>query len=458
MGGNYLGIMVFSSLEFLFMFLPVFLGIYHITQAKYRKWILLGGSLAFYTYGAVTNPWTILLFLGLMGGAFGAALWLEPEKKERRMVLAASLGILFGCLLGFKYAGLFGEGVILPLGISFYTFQLAAYLMDVYRKKIQPEKSFLQFATVIALFPKLISGPLTPYRSLSGSIGLRRAVSWRRFNRGLQDFILGLGLKVLLANQIGGIWRQIEAIGFESISTPLAWMGMVSFSLQLYFDFFGYSLMAIGLGHMIGVHLPQNFNTPYASRSMTEFWRRWHITLGKWFLEYIYIPLGGSREGRQRELRNLFLVWLLTGIWHGPTLNFILWSMFVLGLIILEKLWLGQYLKKYRIFSHCYLILTVMFSWMLFAIPEVGQIGVYLTRLFPFFGGAVIPATDFWRLGLQYGFFLLCGIVAATPQFMNWMGKLRKSHLGTAFLFLTFWLAVYCISAGLNDPFMYFSF
>lgn len=450
--------MIFSSLDFLCIFLPIFLCIYYIVPARYRNWPLLVGSLAFYACGCYSRPWVILLFLLLNGLTYFFGLQLEQHTQNAKQILAISLVIIFGSLLVFKYVGLLGSySILLPLGISFYSFQMSGYLMDIYWRRIKAEQSFSKLLTGMTMFPKLISGPITPYGSLDGQLEAR-TFSWARFDYGLRDLLYGLGLKVLVADQIGGIWHQIQTIGFESISTPLAWLGMLAFSLQLYFDFYGYSLMAIGLGRMLGFRLPKNFVLPYTAQSMTEFWRRWHITLGKWFLDYIYIPLGGSREGRGKALRNLFVVWLITGIWHGATPNFLLWGMFIFTLIAIEKVWLGKYLKKGHIWSHLYLLLTIMFSWVLFAIPELSQIGVYFGRLFPFFGGQVLPVADFLRLAKQYGLFVLIGILLSTSYFMRWWDKLRQTRWGTIILFLVFWFAVYDLSAGLNDPFLYFSF
>lgn len=449
--------MVFSSLDFLFIFLPLFLWLYYIVPVPYRNWPLLLGSLAFYCYGAISRPWVIVLFLALNTMTFFVGRVLDHKRQGKSLILGVSLTILFGSLLTFKYAGLFsGTTILLPLGISFYSFQMAAYLLDVYRNKIGAETSFLRLFTGMAMFPKLISGPLTPYASLSRQLE-RRTFSWQRFDYGLRDFMLGLGMKTLLADQIGGLWHQVQTIGFESISTPLAWLGIAGFSLQLYFDFYGYSLMAIGLGRMLGFRLPKNFVLPYTSRSMTEFWRCWHITLGKWFLEYVYIPLGGNRCGKAKEVRNLLIVWLLTGIWHGATINFILWGLFIFCLIAVEKLWLGKYLENGHVWPHFYLLFTILLSWMLFAITDLSQIGCYISRLFPLFGEQVY-ATDFLRLGKQYGLFMLIGIAASTTWFMRWWDKVRQTNWGTIFLFFIFWLAVYYLSAGLNDPFLYFSF
>lgn len=450
--------MVFSSLNFLFIFLPMFLCVYYMVPKQHRNWPLLLGSMAFYAYGAMHRPWIIALFLGLTGMTYLVGVWIGRRKSGRRALLLGSLLLIFATLLGFKYAGLLmGTSIILPLGISFYSFQMAAYLIDVFQKRIKAERSFFKLLTVMLMFPKLIAGPITPYGSLSKQLD-QRNYSWERFNYGLQDFVMGLAMKTLLADQIAGLWHQVQAIGFESISTPLAWLGIASFSLQLYFDFYGYSLMAIGLGRMLGFRLPKNFVLPYTSRSMTEFWRRWHITLGRWFLDYVFIPLGGSREGKGKELRNLLIVWLLTGVWHGATPNFLLWGLFVFLLIVIEKLWLEPYLERSRVFSHIYLLIAIMLSWMLFAITDLAQIAVYLSRLFPFFSGTMLSAFDFLRLSEQYGLFVVIGICVSTARFMRVWDHIRQTRWGTIILLVLFWLAIYYLSTGLNDPFLYFSF
>ncbi len=451
--------MIFSSLEFIFIFLPIFLGLYYITPRGLRNWPLLAGNLLFYTYGVWTAPWTIALFFLLICLSYLEGRLLARETKHRKLILAASLFLLFAALLSFKYSGLFLESkLILPLGMSFYSFQLAAYLIDVYRKSYPAARSFWAFASAMTLFPKLISGPIAPYESLSRQMR-ERSFAWQRFDYGLRDFILGLGMKVLLADQIGRVWKQAQAIGFESISTPLAWLALVCFALQLYYDFYGYSLMAIGLGRMIGFRLPKNFVTPYASRSLSEFWRRWHITLGKWFLDYVYIPLGGSKRGKLRELRNLLVVWVLTGIWHGSTLNFLLWGLYIFVFLAIEKLWIGNYLEESSVISHIYLVFVILISWMFFAIPELSQIGIYFCRLFPIFGTMGIGhAADGLRLFQMAPLPILVGIAISMPWFMRVWDHIRQKWLGTVLLLLIFWLSIYGLSAGLNDPFLYFSF
>ena len=374
-------------------------------------------------------------------------------------LLVLGLAALFGCLFFFKYAGLLGLGVTLPLAISFYSFQLAAYLIDVYRGRVTAETKPLLFFTGVLLFPKLLSGPLMDPLSLQQQLSAPPRPGLEDFDSGLRDFVLGLSMKVLLANQIGGLWRQVGNIGYESVSTPLAWMGIAAYSLQLYLDFCGYSWMALGLGRMLGFRLPRNFEHPYAARSMRDFWRRWHISLSSWFRDYVYIPLGGSREGKARTYLNLLAVWVLTGLWHGSTLNFLLWGLFLFVLIALERAGWDRVLDKSRVLSRVYMVLMIPLSWLLFAIPSVGRIGVYLGRLFPIVSrGVAVNAGDWLQYGKQYWWLLVLGIVFSTPGPEKLWNRIRSSWLGTVILAVLFWACVYCMSVATNDPFLYFSF
>ena len=388
---------------------------------------------------------------------------LAARKAWRRVpettLLVLGLAALFGCLFFFKYAGLLGLGVTLPLAISFYSFQLAAYLIDVYRGRVPAERKPLLFFTGVLLFPKLLSGPLMDPLSLHEQLSDPPRPGLEDFDSGLRDFILGLSMKVLLANQIGGLWRQVGNIGYESVSTPLAWMGIAAYSLQLYLDFCGYSWMALGLGRMLGFRLPRNFEHPYAARSMQDFWRRWHISLSSWFRDYVYIPLGGSREGTARTYLNLLAVWVLTGLWHGSTLNFLLWGLLLFALIALERAGWGRVLARSRVISRVYMVLMIPLSWLLFAIPSVSRIGVYLGRLFPLVSqGIAVNAGDWLQYGKQYWWLLVLGIVFSTPGPEKLWNRIRGTWLGTVILALLFWACVYCMSVATNDPFMYFSF
>ena len=413
--------MGFNTLPFVFIFLPLFLAAFYLTPARWRTALLCLGSLVFYVVGVWQRPWCLAPLLGLAVLVYLLGLRMRP--RESRGLLVLGLAALFGCLFFFKYAGLLGLGVTLPLAISFYSFQLAAYLIDVYRGRGPAERKPLLFFTGVLLFPKLLSGPLMDPLSLHEQLSAPPRPGLEDFDSGLRDFILGLSMKVLLANQIGGLWRQVGNIGYESVSTPLAWMGIAAYSLQLYLDFCGYSWMALGLGRMLGFRLPRNFEHPYAARSMQDFWRRWHISLSSWFRDYVYIPLGGSREGTARTYLNLLAVWVLTGLWHGSTLNFLRWGL------------------------------------LLFAIPSVSRIGVYLGRLFPIVSqGIAVNAGDWLQYGRQYGWLLVLGIVFSTPGPEKLWNRIRGTWLGTVILAVLFWACVYCMSVATNDPFMYFSF
>lgn len=450
--------MVFNSLNFIFLFLPLFLAAYFLLPVRWRNTVLLAASLVFYTVGVWKRPWCLALLLGLTLLVYMLGRLMDGQ--QRPVLCTLGLVILFGDLLLFKYAALFWSNApALPLGVSFYTFQLAGYLLDVRWGRVCAERSLVRFGAGILMFPRLLSGPLTSAEALQAQLTSRTA-TMRTIDLGLRDFIMGLGLKVLLADPVGRIWSQVQAIGFESISMPLAWMGLISYSLQLYFDFYSYSMMAVGLGRMMGFTLPRNFAHPYAARSMSDFWRRWHISLGAWFRTYLYFPLGGNRKGKGRQLLNLLVVWLATGIWHGATANFIIWCLFLYVLLAVEKLWLGKHLIRSRIGSHVYMFFAIVLSWMIFAIPAPARILVYIGRLFPFtggFGGAV-GITDFLRLWKQYGVYLFLGVILSQPGPSRQWERIKTSALGTAVLLVLFWLAVYGIAAGLNDPFLYGAF
>lgn len=452
--------------------MPLFFLCYYAVPRRIKNGILLLGSLSFYFVGAVENPEHFFIFLASIGVDYAAGRLMEKEPEYKKWYLAGSIGFHLFCLGLFKYAGFVtGElnrplpgadvalQVVLPIGISFYTFQGISYLVDVYRGTVQAEKSLLRYAVYISMFEQLIAGPIVTYEHVQKELR-KRTISKKMILRGMGIFVFGLGMKVLLANPVGKLWTQIGAIGYDSISTPLAWMGILAFSLQIYFDFFGYSLMAIGLGKMLGFRLPKNFNHPYISKSMTEFWRRWHITLGSWFREYVYIPLGGNRKGLFCTIRNLLIVWLLTGIWHGAGYNFLLWGFLLFCLLTLEKLGLGTYLNRYPILGHGYMFLMIPLSWTVFAIDDLSQLGVFFTRLFPFFGQGVwsVFRYDYLKyLGQYYPFFLV-GILFSTRLPYKWLGRIRKRLVIGILLTILFGASLYCMYRGMDDPFLYFRF
>ena len=369
--------MVFSSIEFIYFFLPLFLLIYYILPATLKNMALFLGSIVFYVIGSVKSPKHVVLFVFtlIINYCFGRLI--DRYESKAWFVLGISFNLV---QLGlFKYVL-----HVLPIGISFYTFQAISYLCDVRRRKCVAEKSFINFGTYLSMFPQLIAGPIVKYPDIRAQIQDRQ-YRLSNFVQGLQVFVLGLGSKVLLANRVGVLWSQLSVIGYESISTPLAWLGILAYTIQIYFDFWGYSLMAIGLGKMLGFDLPVNFDYPYLSTSMTEFWRRWHITLGSWFKEYVYIPLGGNRGSKAKVYRNLFIVWLLTGIWHGAGLNFVLWGLILFALIVLEKAGLKKLLDKWRLLGHAYMVVFIPLTWAVFANSDWQQMILFFKRLFDLF-------------------------------------------------------------------------
>lgn len=470
--------MVFSSMDFIFKFLPVFFFLYVICPFRWKNQCLFIGSLIFYYSGVKEHPFYLYLFLSsiLVNYVIGRVLGTYKSENKKRL----AIGIIYNLfwLVLFKYSGFIIQNLnqlfhvsevsaeiplfepVLPVGISFYTFQTLSYLVDVYSRKIPCEKSLSGFGTYIGMFPQLIAGPIVTYSSIADRIR-KRKIQPDMIEEGLREFTIGLGLKVLIANRVGGLWGEIGRIGYDSISPPLAWMGLLAFSLQIYFDFYGYSLMAKGLGYMLGFRLPRNFAHPYMAVSMTEFWRRWHITLGSWFREYVYIPLGGNRGGFWKTQRNLLAVWLLTGIWHGAGWNFILWGFSLFLLVSIEKMGMGKILERHPAAGHIYMLFAVPLTWMLFAITDLSQIAVYVHRLFPFIsqpGEATYYAGDYLKYGRLYAASICAGMVFMTYAPRNLYNRWKKSPVFAAVLLAVFWGCIYCIKKGMDDPFLYFRF
>lgn len=471
--------MVFSSLTFLFAFLPIFLVLYYCSPAKYRNGLLFTGSLVFYGIG---EPLYLCLIICSVLVNLGIGLFIDRSERlsGKRLWLITGLLYNFGLLFFFKYTNFFLENIngvlrlchsstqlkllelTLPLGISFYTFQIVSYIVDVYRGKVKADHSVISLGAYLCMFPQLIAGPIVVYSDIRRELH-ERTITIHNLDDGLKTFILGLGFKVLLANRVGTLWNEVCTIGFESISTPLAWLGSLAYSMQLYFDFCGYSLMAIGLGKMLGFTIPENFHHPYLSRSVTDFWRHWHITLGAWFREYVYIPLGGNRKGRIRTIVNLGIVWLLTGFWHGAAWNFILWGVFIFLLEILEKNLLLPVLNHKsiaaHIFSHIYMILYILVSWTIFAISDFNQLAMYLARMFPFFGmGHTLNSYDFVKYLTDYGVLLICCILFCTAGPEKLYHRFKNKLGGIAIALIIFWYSVYYLAIGMNNPFLYFRF
>lgn len=450
--------MVFSSFVFLFRFLPVFLIIYFIAPEKFRNLVLFAGSIAFYTYGEAAYVLLLLasVVINYLIGVEMNSQWARGSDISRRVLLFTALFYDFGMLFFFKYSGMSEK---LPLGISFYTFQIAAYVMDVYWKKVPEERSFINLGTYLTMFPQLIAGPIVNYAEVNKSLR-KRMITFAEFEQGIRVLIIGLGAKVIIADRIGMLWNNVQTIGFNSISTKLAWLGAIAYSMELYFDFSGYSMMAIGLGKMLGFQIPVNFRFPYISKSITEFWRRWHITLGRWFRDYVYIPLGGNRKGKGRTLFNLFVVWSLTALWHGADYNFLIWGGMLLGLMFIEKLFLYPYLEKSKVLSHLYLLLVVPVTWVAFAISDVHQLGIYLARMFPVvpIQTGVINPQDFANYLKDYAGLLLLGAIFSTPLPAKIYGRIKHSVAGMIAVAVIFFLSMYYLAISENNPFLYFNF
>ena len=472
--------MVFSTIIFLFRFLPITLALYYLAPAKLKNTVLFVCSLVFYCWGEV-RFFPVMLALILINYLCGLGLEAFDAKPGVRKVLllvalAASLGMLFyfkyanfvlrsiNSLLGTGFAAIQGISV-LPLGISFYTFQTLSYTIDVYRREVKTEHNIIDFGAYVVMFPQLIAGPIVKYRDVSAQLHVyKHRYSLQQIEEGMTLFTFGLAKKVLLADAVGALWTDIIGIadspsttfvGLANASTPLVWLGVIAYSLQLYFDFSGYSMMAIGMGKMLGFDFPQNFNFPYISRSITEFWRRWHMTLSGWFREYVYIPLGGNRKGLKRQIFNLFVVELLTGIWHGADWNFICWGLYYFVLLALEKLFLLKYLEKGRIWPHIYTMFLVVVGWAMFVGNEAGVgFGLLFRKLFLPSGGA--SPVYFLR---NYGVLLAVSILCCTPLIEKIWNALRK-HTVTrvAAVLVLLVLSTAYVVGSTNSPFLYFNF
>ena len=473
--------MLFSSVGFLFRFLPVFMILYLIIPAKYRNIVLLAGSLVFYGVG---EPYFVLLLIFSIVVNYGLSRYMfwepsapiqnrvERRKKRRRTALILSLLFDLCMLFLFKYwdfaAGsvnrLAGNELVpllslaLPLGISFYTFQMISYQVDCYRGTISEPAGLVEFAAYVSMFPQLIAGPIVRYDEVADRM-LSRRLRTRNLENGLKLFTLGLGFKVLLANQIGTLWNTIMTAGAGELHPAVAWLGAAAYSFQIYFDFWGYSVMAMGLGKMLGFRIPQNFDSPYASRSVSEFWRRWHITLGRWFREYVYFPLGGSRKGRLRTVCNLFIVWALTGLWHGADWNFVLWGLLFFLILTIEKNSYGRKLEQTRVIGRLYTLAIIPITWVVFAITDIGQLWAYLGNMFGIQKtGVMVGIPQFLRYLQEYGILLAFCILFATPLPIRCYNKWKDRWFVVVMLTAVFWFSVHEIMVGSNNPFLYFRF
>ncbi len=466
--------MVFSSLIFLTIFLPVTVGLYYILPKKARNCLLLVVSLIFYGWGEPTHVFVMLVTTAYIW-ALGLLVARAMARKKRglaRFFLILSLVLSLGTLVVFKYTGFivstvpFLQGTALadfqpalPIGISFYTFQALSYIIDVYRGDVKAQKSWINFSMYISLFPQLIAGPIVRYADVEDQLA-DRDHSFRNVSDGIRRFVLGLGKKVLLANQIGAVWNTLSG----NTSVLGAWLAAVAFMFQIYFDFSAYSDMAIGLGKMIGFRFTENFDYPYQSGSITEFWRRWHMTLGTGFREYVYIPLGGNRKGKGRQLLNLLIVWFLTGFWHGAAWQFILWGLFYFVFLAAEKLFLLKYLKKLpAFFCHGYAQIVVLLGWVLFACEDVAAAGKMYGAMFGA-GGVLADQAALFYLGGSAMLLVLCA-VGATRLPRLAAARLEAAVGPRAFRYVTYLAVALVLAASIvfltadsYNPFLYFRF
>ncbi|MDE7351839.1 MAG: MBOAT family protein [Acetatifactor sp.] len=465
--------MIFSSVTFLYYFLPLTAAVYFLAPKRLRNSVLLLGSLIFYAWGEPKYVFlmgiSILLcyILGLLTEKY-------REKKAGRLFCLLSILISLSFLIYFKYTDFFLENfnaatgldipllrITLPIGISFYTFQIISYTVDVYRGG-PAQKNLIDLAAYISMFPQLIAGPIVRYSDLADQLK-KRPHSWGMAAEGIRRFMIGLGKKVLLANQMGELCAAFQASGEKSVL--FYWIYSVALCLQIYFDFSGYSDMALGLGRVFGFRFPENFNYPYVSASITEFWRRWHMSLGAWFRDYVYIPLGGNRMGRMRHLFNILVVWMLTGFWHGAAWNFIVWGLLFALLLILEKLWLLKLLPKSKILSHGYVLFIVLVSFVIFNGPSLGEA---CTNIAGMFGAGEIPFVSKETLYCLKSFSILlaAGVIGATPLPRHLAEALSKRPVWSRVLSVAepaaLAMILLAVTAYLADgsfnPFLYFRF
>lgn len=470
--------MVFSSLLFLFRFLPLVLMAYYILPKSCRNFVLFFSSLVFYAWGEPVYV-VLILISSSVDYLAGRAVAYCKEKGYRRRAMFSLLGsvLINLSLLGyFKYADFFVRGVnslmglalsapklSLPIGISFYTFQTMSYTIDVYRGEAEVQKDFIAFGAYVALFPQLIAGPIIRYKDVAGQLRERRETG-ALFSRGIIRFMTGLGKKVLIANQIGLLWNEAAGMDAGNLTTATAWLGVLAFTLQIYFDFSGYSDMAIGLGAMFGFVFPENFHYPYESGSVTEFWRRWHISLGTWFREYVYIPLGGNRKGTAVQMLNITVVWLLTGLWHGAHANFVLWGAYYGVLLVLEKLLRKTVLKKLPAWlRHLYTLFFVMVGWSIFSWQDMADRTGYMKAMFVM-GNAGIADRNAMYLLLSNLPLLLIAMLGSLSWVKNLTlrclpeGTCRRDVAGIVWIIVLFVLCVAMIMNSSYNPFLYFRF
>lgn len=452
-----------TDLLFIFRFASCFILFYYMVPASMRMWVLFLGSFTFYSFGQ-PRWWMVLLAATIINYLIGR----RTSLKSRAFLLLAIL-LDVGLLVVFKILGFTISIDFLPIGISFYTFKMISYQADLYTGKLKERPDFKETAAYFFFFPQILQGPIMRADNMySSAMWIDNKVSSRKerigiylssIEDGLKYFIMGMAMKILIADHLAILWNDLNTIGYESISTPLSWIGAIAYSLELYFDFWGYSLMAAGLGVMLGFPFIRNFNHPYASTGVRDFYRRWHESLGNWFKDYIYIPLGGSQKGTFRSIINLFVVWLVTGLWHGITANFIIWGMLLFAIIVFEKYILSRHKKIFAVVSRFNVFVLIPVSWVIFAINDIGRLKVYLTRMFPFIAtSAYVNRTDYIKYLVLYWPYLLLGIIFLIPFVFDFCEKNRKNIAATFAFFILFWLCIYSIANTAGNPLMYLKF
>lgn len=473
--------MLFSSTIFLFFFLPITLLSYFLVGSKLKNLVLLIFSMIFYAWGGVS--YTIIFFISIIFNYFMGLAIAQSVRPKRYLIFGVGVNLLL--LIVFKYAGFLVQNlnelfssfaippvkdphILLPIGISFYTFQSLSYLVDIYRKEVAVQKRFVDLALYISLFPQLIAGPIVRYKDIAFQLQ-NKAYSLTRFGSGVEQFIIGLSKKVLLANNFGEAADHIFAGNIHDLSSPLAWLGIIAYALQIYFDFSGYSDMAIGLGRMLGFDFLENFNFPYISKSIQEFWRRWHISLSTWFRDYLYIPLGGNRVSKSRVYVNLLIVFTMTGFWHGASWNFLIWGLFHGLFLVIERLGFSKILSKIGApFSNFYVIVVVLIGWVFFRVESLSEALLYIARLFSF---QFQDESTFWSFfDLKFMLVLGIGLISSTA-FFPWLARVfapvmkKYSILDITFrsfylllILSMFLLSAFYLVADTYNPFIYYRF
>ena len=468
--------MVFSSIIFMFTFLPLSLLLYYIMPRKFKNLILLMISLVFYAWG---EPVYVLLMIFTIVFDYIMALIIDRTREDKvksKVIFIGTIGVNLLILGFFKYYGFLIDNInllfnlnlqyknlALPIGISFYTFQTLSYVVDVYLDKVKVQKSLISFALYVTMFPQLVAGPIVKYSDIDYQLTNRKE-SINKFGQGVDRFIIGLGKKVLLANNIGIIWTTIQGMNIDSISVLTSWIGIIAYTFQIYFDFSGYSDMAIGLGNMFGFEFIENFNYPYISTSISEFWRRWHISLGTWFREYVYIPLGGNRVSTLKHIRNLFVVWLLTGLWHGASWNFVVWGLYYGFILFMEKIILHKILSKTaKIIKHIYTMLLVMIGWVLFGSVDLTSALEYLKVMFGLSGNALVDNSAIYYLYTNIKLLIILTL-CSTPIVSIIFRQIIKKGKSVGILFavsINIIIILISIAYLVNEtynPFLYFRF